>query len=50
MINILNKIKSKFKKTKKQPYRGVSECMMCGSGNFEKLGGDKYCKDCGTLY
>jgi len=50
MKNILNKLKSKFTKPKKQPYRGVSECIMCGSCDFEKLGNDKYCKNCGAVF
>ena len=49
MKNFVNKLKSKFKK-KKQPTKAITECHMCGSEEFEKLGKDKYCKNCGAVF
>ena len=49
MKKLVNKLKSKFKKKKQAP-KAVTECHMCGSEEFEKLGKDKYCKKCGAVF
>jgi len=49
MKQLFKKIKTLFNTKQNKPYRGISECQMCGSNNLDKLGNDKYCKDCGTV-